>query len=83
MTKFFGIELNRINSREDAAKAVKLFCQLATAEEVSAARKELKALSEINNNLYEVVNDIIWSIELPLGSHAWRNRFQLLNAEFK
>jgi hypothetical protein len=80
---FFGVPAVQINSLEDAACAVKGFCQLATAEEVSVARKELKMLSTTNPMWYNIINDILWDIELPLGSHAWRNRFKLLNAEFK
>jgi hypothetical protein len=82
-TKFFGTELNRISSMEDVACAVKGFCQLATADEISSARKELKMLSTTNPMWYNIINDILWDIELPLGSHAWKNRFRLLNAEFK
>lgn len=83
MTKFFGIELNRISSLEDAACAVKGFCQLATAEEVSAARKELKKLSTTNPMWYNIINDLLWHTELPLSSHTWKNRFKMLNASLK
>lgn len=79
-TKFFGTDVNRISSVEDAAKAVKAFCQLATPEEVAEAHNELVALATANRAVYDVINKILWSLEFPLGTTEWRNRFSLLNA---
>ena len=81
--RFFGVSANCIRTETDAVNAIKHFCEMAPAEVVSATVSELKALSEINPDLYNLINRLIWKAELPIGSYAWQNHFELLNAELK
>ena len=82
-SKFFGVPTRSITTETDAISAIKYFCEAAPAEVIDATAEELKVMSEINHDFYEVVNDLLWKVELPLGSYAWNNRFKLLNAELK
>ena len=74
--KFFGVELNRINSIDDATAAVENFCRRATPAEVATARK----LSVYDRRAYQQINRLLWSLHFEFDDPAWDARFRLLNA---
>ena len=82
-TVFFGVAVSSIRTEEDALNAIKNFCEMAPAEVIEATTDELKTLAEVNYDLYQVINNLIWKTELELGSYAWNNRFRMLNASLK
>lgn len=78
--KFFGQALGDIRTPEDARTALYNFCMEATYDEIYVARCELRQLHQHQPEVYDAINTILWSIEFPLDSHAWGNRYLLLNA---
>lgn len=78
--KFFGVELSRINTVDDAVAAVVNFCRKASPEEVSVARGELRKLSIVDRKAYNQINDLLFSLHFEFDDPAWDARFNLLNA---
>lgn len=76
---FFGRPTSSIRCEADALAAIAFFCEHADANVISTTAEELRALAEVNPQFYELVNQLIWKVELPLGSYGWKNHFQLLN----
>lgn len=79
-TKFFGVSTTNIKTPEEAACALRGFCQMADHNDIYEARKELRRLSIDNRGLYDLINELLWSLEFDLGSKGWDNRYLLLNA---
>ena len=80
---FFGVPTCSINTEADAIAAIRRFCEMAPVEVVKSTATELKVLSEVNHDFYELINSLLWKVELPLNSVAWNNRFELLNCGLK
>lgn len=76
---FFGTPVAAIYTEADALNAIRKFCELAPQEVISATANELKVLSQVNRDFYNLINNLLWKVELPLGSYGWHNHFCLLN----
>ena len=77
---FFGRPTSSIRCEADALAAIAFFCEHADANVISTTAEELRTLAEVNPQVYNIINSLLWKAELPLGSYGWQNRFNLLNA---